>query len=115
MTPFEEQKMLEREMEKNSEGRQKYTPTTEMLQFFMDASREYALGTTLEKATPVEHFDFIVNKMLESNDPNIKLHFSKCLMFIGFNEMISQLAKSIMQIMGGKDKVSMIADMLKDM
>lgn len=105
-------------MNNEQKERGKYTPTPKMLEFFMDTSREYLMEeckgevSIASEKGPVGQFEHLCNKMLNSEDPTIKIEFSRCLMYMGFDKLLGAISESISTIMRSglkdlmKDKVS---------
>lgn len=69
--------------------------TPKMLEFFMDASKEYAKNL---KGIPdqEEHFKFVCDKMLNHEDKDIRIQFSKVLMFLGFSSLMKSMTEALM-------------------
>ena len=76
-----------------------FAVTEKMFDFFMESSKEFVSLSGIENPDVEEHFKFMLEKMLESNDPEIKIDFSRALMFKGFMGIIEVLEKGIAKMM----------------
>lgn len=79
-------------------------PTVEQLKFFMNEGMNFVKEKTKELGKPYdvegdvfvgELFLYISDKMLKSNNPEIKIEFSRFLMFQGFRELTAKMGEFV--------------------
>lgn len=77
-----------------NEERDSIKMTPKMLDFFMAVSNEYVQqcpGLSNGEA----YFKFVCDKMLNHEDKDIKVQFSRVLMYMGFNRVVECIGKSV--------------------
>lgn len=77
-----------------NEERDSIKMTPKMLDFFMAVSNEYVQqcpGLPNSEA----HFKFVCDKMLNHEDKDIKVQFSRVLMYMGFNSVVECIGESV--------------------
>ena len=72
--------------------------TPEQLEFFMDASKEYVMINVVKNASEEGHFKFLCDKMLASNDPEIRVNMSRVMMYMGFQSLLQLVSKGISEV-----------------
>ena len=76
-----------------------FVPTPKMLKFFMDTSKEYAETLADGRPSPKDHFTFMCDKMLASNDEELRVEYPRCILYMGFQTLMETVAKAIMHRM----------------
>ena len=98
----------------------KYEPTEKQLKFFQESTSKSARIIGLQEAmkNPASsmdrQFELLLDEMFKSDDPEIKVEFSRVLMNIGFFEMMQLLNKAmIKQLLKKEDGGEGMKDVLK--
>ena len=74
-------------------------PTPKQINFLVEAGKQFAMSNDFTKdkdSIPDRMFEFVCNKILESDDTEIKIDLSRFLMFRGYAEFISVSNKAMM-------------------
>lgn len=84
---------------KNSEGREEFTPTKPMITFFMDNVENYVKDSLQfgRIPDPESHFKYMCDALHKHEDSEVRVGFAQILMFLGFREFLNITQKSMMQ------------------
>ncbi len=67
-------------------------PTPKQINFLVEAGKQFVMSHNFKEdinSIPDRMFEFVCNKILESDDTEIKIDLSRFLMFRGYAEFIS--------------------------